>query len=331
MRRRRWPGLIAALLRPVAVLPALAAGGACGSAAPAEGWRGSRTLAGDTAVVTTEAGYAVAPRVIPVAVRQLWKSDSLQQAVAIAVLGDTLLVVADRDRIHLLSLAGGPQGTLGRPGSGPGEFRSIQGVAAVDGGILVWDGAAARLTWLDAGRRVARTAPVDPPVAYATPMPVDLAPSAGGVALAWSPSMLVPGRPPTTRVVFHPFDGGAARDLAAVRSVALVPVPRLLAMVPHEVYGPVPLFAVSPRGTLAVSDGTAFRVDLHPADGGRVVRLVQGGAGAPLSRCERSPCVAGLRREVALTTQDETFLRERMRVQRRSRRRSRLDALVYDD
>jgi hypothetical protein len=281
--------------------------------------------------VATEAGYVAAPGPIAVPVRQIWKADALQQAVAIAVLGDTLLAVADRDRIHLLSPAGEPRGTMGRPGSGPGEFHSIQGVAAVDGGLLVWDGNAARLTWLDAGGRVARTAPVDPPQGYATPMPVDLVPSAGGVALAWSPSMLVPGEPAAARMVFHPFGGGAAREMAEVRSVALVPVPRLRAMVPREVYGPAPLFAVSPRGTLAVSDGIAFRVDVRPAGGGRVLRLEQGGEGAPLSRCEREPCVAALRREVALTAQDETFLQERMRVQRRPRRRSRLDALVYDD
>ena len=138
----------------------------------------------------------------------------------------------------------------------------------MDGGLLVWDGSAARLTWL----RPDGAWPAPPPSfrrqGYASAVPVDLVPSAGGVALAWSPSMVVPGAPPTTRVVFHPWTG-APRELAAVGGVALVPLPRLRMMVPQEVYGPLPLFAVSPGGTLAVSDGTVFRIDLtSPGQGG---------------------------------------------------------------
>lgn len=329
MRPRHGRAVTVRLLRRMAVLPLLIT--ACDDAVPVEGWRGTRRQAGDTAVVATEAGYAVAAEPLAVPVRQIWKSDALQRAVAIAVLGDSLLAIADLDRIHLLSATGESRGTVGRPGDGPGEFRSIEGLAPVEDGLLVWDGSAARLTWLRPDGRVARTAPVVPPEGYATPVRVDLVPSAGGVALAWSPGMVVPGAPASTRIVFHPLEGGASQELAAVGSVALVPLPRLRIMVPQEVYGPLPLFAVSPGGTLAVSDGTVFRIDLRPLGAGRVLRLEQGGQGAPLSRCEREPCLAALRREAELTAQDEALLQERMRVQRPPRRRSRLDALVFDD
>lgn len=332
MRQRRRSGLTPRLLRRAAALPALAAVAACGEARSADGWTGTRARAGDTAVVVTRSGYVVTARAFTAPVRVLWKSDAVQQVAGIAVLGDSLLAVADLDRIHLVSADGRGRGTVGRPGDGPGEFRSIHALAAGDGGgLLVWDGGASRLTWLDLAGRVSRTLPVAPPEGYASPLRVDLVPAAGGVALAWSPSMLAPNEPSTIRIVFHPLDGRPLRELAAVRSVALVPVPALRAMVPREVYGPMPLVATGPDGTVAVSDGTAFRIDVRPAGGRGVLRLEQPGQGAPLSRCEREPCLPELRREVTLTEGDETFLRERMQAQRRPRRRSRLDALVFDD
>lgn len=76
----------------------------------------------------------------------------------IALLDNGRMAVAERSQVRLITLAGSDAVSAGRDGEGPGEFRSIVGIARLAGdSILVLDDRLKRLSVFDAAGRLAGT------------------------------------------------------------------------------------------------------------------------------------------------------------------------------
>lgn len=89
----------------------------------------------------------------------------LVQPNGLVVWGDTIIVLdAGEDHLIVHDGALNPTGVIGRPGSGPGEFRNAFGITAWEGGLVVADNGNGRLVQFDRDLELRGTRPaVNPP------------------------------------------------------------------------------------------------------------------------------------------------------------------------
>jgi hypothetical protein len=131
--------------RVLILLFAVVLDGACSVDAPNAAVVVKRTESSDTMEVLS-IGTPEVFRVDSIAV--LWQSSDLANAGRMAIVGPNL-VIADRDRLHIVPTSGATPWSVGRAGEGPGEFRLIWGVGDFGGdSIAVYDAVLRRLTIL---------------------------------------------------------------------------------------------------------------------------------------------------------------------------------------
>jgi formylglycine-generating enzyme required for sulfatase activity len=242
------------------VLPVVLFLGGCG----ADGSEGAR--AGEAAVVRDSAGVTVVETRGPdrplsltaTPLATLVPPDSALTAVPWGIAADPvsgLIHVADWTGARIISFDGAGRylRTLGREGSGPGEFRSPTALALeADGTLVVWDAGRAVLSrWSPAGAHLSEDRP-----------PVDY----WGPGFAVGPGSLVTvtsARPSGTvleqRLVRHTPDGqvvlhSVPLEMVVMRLCGTMPAPRVLS----------PSVWWTSRGdTVFVLNGPGYRIDAH--------------------------------------------------------------------
>jgi hypothetical protein len=224
-------------------------------------WSGTTVQHGDTTVVTT-AVDSRHPRLVLDSVTILWRSDSLDRPTQVLLVGDSLLAVADRERIFVVGIDGRVRSTLSRRGSGPGEFEDL-GLIAVDGtrivaidrssprwasfaldGELVASGTLAaapnRLINLDGNRMVVRDS---------------------SLLLGWLSLGDGENEPMRGGIASHPLNGTAATVLQRIDGQVMNAGSGGVLMV-RNLFGPYPRMAVAPDGRVAVGGGVRYCVSV---------------------------------------------------------------------
>ena len=133
-----------------------------GSRSPSHAWAGRVDTVGDTITVTTDSGFAdrAAPIVVD-SVAQLSHGVAFTRPDVIVRMSGGELLVSDRSRVVRIGPDGSDEGTVGRPGEGPGEFRDAAGLGVLPGDtILVLDDALRRVNWISPAGNSLRTARV---------------------------------------------------------------------------------------------------------------------------------------------------------------------------
>lgn len=211
----------------------------------------------------------------PVAeVEVLWRDDRLERPTHIVRLGERL-VVADRTRVHLLSLDGAHIATEGRAGQGPTEFGYIGGLGRVGDTVVAVDLRNERYAWLNEEGAVAATRSRVRDARYINP---DLAEPAafgawdGGILERLDTNLGVDGMDHgmPTAVVWSSL---TADSTAVIRRWDGVPWVQTSYFVGREsAYSARNLVAVGDSGWVAWADGLEPCVLLFRADRSGVVR-----------------------------------------------------------
>lgn len=115
----------------------------------------SVTVSGDTTWVRIPEAIEEAP---VAEVEVLWQDDDLDRPTHVLQVADRLFV-ADRTRIHVVTVDGEHLATAGRDGQGPTEFGSIAGLGLVGGEVVALDVRNARYATLDSLGAVVATRP----------------------------------------------------------------------------------------------------------------------------------------------------------------------------
>src|SRR5882672_1042698 len=266
--------------------------GCTGGDAHATGaWVGTVDTVGDTEIVTT----SVPPQSTwpPVdtadAVVRIWDSDSLERPSAIATDSRGRLLVADRAQVFLLARSGELLGTLGRKGSGPGEFHLISGLGVLPGDTaVVWDGAELRLTWFSPAGKVVRTRSVTGPPPFTDPRRVVMSPLGQGVILAWAFGLVRPGgTPDSVALVYHEWGSLAPKVLAVIEDLSWVNGGQVLGS--RYPFGPRALYAVSRSGRFAFTAGVDYCITLDRVAGGARRRICREWIRQPVGSASRIP------------------------------------------
>jgi len=252
---------------------------------------GTVDTVGDTEIVTT----SVPPQSTwpPVdtadAVVRIWDSDSLERPSAIATDSRGRLLVADRAQVFLLARSGELLGTLGRKGSGPGEFHLISGLGVLPGDTaVVWDGAELRLTWFSPAGKVVRTRSVTGPPPFTDPRRVVMSPLGQGVILAWAFGLVRPGgTPDSVALVYHEWGSLAPKVLAVIEDLSWVNGGQVLGS--RYPFGPRALYAVSRSGRFAFTAGVDYCITLGRVAGGARRRICREWIRQPVGSASRIP------------------------------------------
>lgn len=221
----------------------------------------------------------------------LWRGGELTRPTAVLPLARGGVAIADRGQV--LVWRGGDSATvLGRSGTGPGEFRQVDGLARWAGDtMLVWDGALLRLTWITMEGKVARTRTRSAFTGYISARHVHLRPVAGGIVLAWARGVVHVGEPPDSVVL-------AFSELGTEHITAVAVVPDLVwtyagqFLGPLNTYGARPLYAVSPSGRVAVATGEDYCVVVHQHGQQRVQRICRAWRRSSAGDLQRPPAAA---------------------------------------
>jgi hypothetical protein len=100
---------------------------------------------------------------------------------------DTSVIVLDLDQLEAVTLGNEHRRLLGRPGSGPGEYRSVTGVAVwPPDSLAVWDARLARISVFTQAGAIVRTVMVPPPGGYPNAV------RASAQLASWSSGIVLP-------------------------------------------------------------------------------------------------------------------------------------------
>lgn len=179
--------------------------------------------------------------------------------------------------------------TLGRQGSGPGEFVRASGIALrAGGGVFTWDLGSTRLTAFDGDGRVLRETLI--PSAMYTPNGL-IADTAGHAYVA----VQVPGAPEAGIVVGFAHHDGAGTLVDTIRApdwgyephvlVATTPDGRGRSFSPTP-FAPLVHWTIMRTGEVASGLASSYRIDIPKRDG-RVLRIEKDGAPVPVPGDER--------------------------------------------
>ncbi|MCG8469569.1 MAG: hypothetical protein MJB57_15420 [Gemmatimonadetes bacterium] len=318
------PRIVAAISSAIVV--------ACG-AERSEGKTAARaevTRVGDTTIVTTYG--EVVPRAAD-EVELLWRSPELENPVALLHAG-TRIVVADRDRVHLLADDGEHLRTVGRAGEGPGEFLYIVWVGRLgQDTIAVHDAVNHRLSFMTRNGDYLGFASMRPPRSYANPLnakerggpargfvAVD-----GGVISFWRDGVFSDGsRPTRTALVWTDWVSDTAtvrRTWDGERWIGEGPI-----VVPRELFGPRVISAIASDGRVAVGNGTDYCVTIEATNGVPVRKVCRNRTAAPVGDGIRSPDLRRVR-----SAPRREALEVLVRRQELPRRLPHFDRLFFDE
>lgn len=261
----------------------------------------------------------------------VWQSSQLDRPTHVVATA-SLIAVADRTHIHVMTRGGGAVSSIGREGRGPGEFVRIEGLGTWAADTLaVWDGALMRLTLLTTDGTVARTLAVDAPAEFGAPRRVRLTRVGQNVVLAWAEGVIRTDGAPTEEVLWlHNTTDATGRELARLPSTPLVAAGPGLA-VPQTLFGPRPLHAVSAeRGLAAIAtgeDGCIVFIDVVTADRNE---LCQDWPAVPTGPSHRSPPRSELDRLSGFGERQRQLLDARLAVQTTPPNQHAIESMLFD-
>lgn len=215
-----------------------------------------RIIEGDT-VVTITRGL---PPVIQIdSVRTVARDPRLENPTGVRRLDDGRLVVADVRTVHLLSDDGTYAASLGREGDGPGEFRSVAGVATRSDTIVVLDARTRRISIFSAAPEFLGSTNWP---SHASMSHVNLDRSEGLVGVAGNGvvaalgSLVRNGQASSVAIVWAELDGDSARILQRVPDWTWVSTPSGF-MVVEDPLGPRAVVGIGNDGSVAWGTGTS--------------------------------------------------------------------------
>lgn len=131
--------------------------------------------------------------------------------------GEIVVANSGTSELRWYSANGAWVRTLGREGSGPGEYRSLRRMLLLAGdSLLAEDGLAARMTLYDARGRLARSWQISPAGSFVTPPPIGRLADGSFVAVTDRALSPPPGATKYEAVLIRYRDGALVDTLAAV-------------------------------------------------------------------------------------------------------------------
>lgn len=263
------------------------------------------------------------------AVEEVWRSDSLERPSDVVRINDTTLLVADRSRLHIVVPERHSGWTYERPGSGPGEFRSVGGIAAWSRDtVVVWDPQLARLTWLTASGHVGRSRQAEHPRDnYTDALPL-VRRHENGILWAWKRGLISVGGPPREITVFWTqFTGDNQTDtpLLSIEEARMIRAGRVV--VPAAPFGARPILAFGPDAKIAASDGVEYCFRVHGVASRQVMRVCREWEPVELLESVRKGRAA---EEIPLEGLPRQVLDWRLEVQEFGKRKNAIRELLFD-
>jgi hypothetical protein len=281
----------------VRVLVAAVLVGACGDAGAGaiDGpWRAETERVGDTIVVRTLSGseWGAARLVEELRVGRVDGADHEMfgrvGALAVGPAGEILVYDAQATALRRFAADGAYLGTVGRPGSGPGEYRNVAGVAVLeDGRIVVNDFGNGRYSVFGPDGAPLGMWPVRPSMAAMRPLHTT---ADGSVFL--HDLRLREGPAPPEEILVRLDGSGQPRDTVLIPDTDYRP-PGLEVRTEHGAMGMVVPFAptrhwsVTADGDLVTMIGDRYAVDVRRRDGS-VLRITRAVDAVPVSAEERT-------------------------------------------
>lgn len=229
--------------------------GSCDQAVETSGWAGRRSSHGDTTEVLSSApvlGTSPSALTAPVTI---WQSDSLVRPTQIERDHAGALYVVDGWRVFRISPKGALLGVIGKKGSGPGEFRQIDGIRLDDSGtVLVFDGALRRLSTLDTNGRMLSVATLTPPEGHSSARPGRVMSWGNTIALPWAAGMVrADGVQDSVLINAMQVGADSSSPIVSLPDVRWAAFDGIFA--PATAYDAAPIYAFGKKDQLVVADG----------------------------------------------------------------------------
>lgn len=256
-------------------------------------WRAEVDTVGDTVVVHTVAGsvWGGPARLVEelrIGRREGEEHEMFGRIGALEVTrgGDLLVYDAQVPALRRFGPDGAFRGTIGRGGSGPGEYRNVAGIAVLaDGRIVLNDFGNGRFNVHADDGRLLDTWPLRPAIAEWRPLHVhpdgiflhDLRLGEGGARQEVLVRLGLDGAPRDTLVLPH---GGYRPPGLEVRSSDV-------SMGSDLPFAPLRSWTVTPAGHVVALLGTRYAVDVHRPDGS-VLRISRAVPPVPVTDDERA-------------------------------------------
>jgi hypothetical protein len=312
-------------LRCLFVVLLFAACGACESRAP----EGSvlREERGDTLVLD----WLADPPVLRAdTVQTLWRSPALENPSSMIRLHDRL-VIADRTKVHVLRVTGELVLTVGRPGEGPGEFRSVSAVGTIDDTILAFDVRLQRLSYHTSNGTFLFTRRLQP------------IPTFGNWRRGGAPLRFFDGgflyvaeenvhvtRPTRAALVWRAVGSDSSRVIRTWDDVEWQELGGMV-IAHKELFPPRALAAVGRDGRYAHGTGLEYCVDVETVGSEKVTRVCRDWQRVPVTRQVRDPDIAGLAERYDFSRQQRAIFEALIGEQEISDLRPSYDDLMFDD
>lgn len=231
--------------------------GACRAEQPRRGIEVRETSLGDT-IVDTSVGV---PDTIGVdSARTVWQSDALDNPNSMVVSGNRL-VIGDRTQVHILTLSHSTVAddvTVGRQGSGPGEYQRIYGVTILGSDtVAVFDASSQRLSRLSMDGTFLGSTPVRPREPYVNPV-------FGGEIHAWrdgllmrARSLIVPNQPMGEALLWVDLSADSVSAVREWEGLTLVQLSDRF-FGPKKLFPSNPMTTIGPGPVLAMGDGLEY-------------------------------------------------------------------------
>ena len=261
--------------------------------ADGEKLRSEVTRAGDTTVVTN---YGEPARLRSDSIRVGWQSWRLERPKTLILLGDRL-IVADDQRIHILSLEGEFLRTVGREGHGPREFEYVVSLVRFGTDTLaVHDAENQRISFFTPDGDFLGSVQYAPLLPYGNPVSGyhtrfsvrrGLVRLPGGVVSLWR-ERINWTRPTRTALVWHDLQADTAAVLESWNGETWFRAGgRYAATV--QLFGPQVIAAFAPDGRLAVGNGIEYCITIHVVMQGGFRRICRDRTPAPVGAGIRNP------------------------------------------
>lgn len=234
----------------------------CGRGSSAAGSPLERSVSGDT-VITVARNVPGTDRVTAFDV--IWQDTSLKRPRHLLATGDHLVISEDTE-LHFINLIDRSVRTVGRPGEGPGEFRSIRAFGAVRDSIAVYDLALRRMSIITPTLSFARSSPLHayPPfVGVRRRNNVLLAVNGGLVLLLESNPNVSTGDPVRAALVWQDLNGDSARIVNVWNDVTFLDVPGTRYLIREKLFPQEVVIAVSHDGRFAHGDGMLYCITVE--------------------------------------------------------------------